>query len=214
MRVLECEQYSPEWWQARAGVPTASCADRILTATGKPSSSADAYIAELVDEIVRPQWERSQEEQAASFGGNRHTERGNAFEPKAAAWHQLVTGLRSRPVGMVFRDDGRAACSPDRLVGDRGGLEIKAPEGKKHALWMIQNKLPDEHRQQVHFSLAVSGLDFWDFVSFCPGYKPFKVRVMPDDYTEKMAAAIDDFVTRLEAAKAKFTDYINEQKAA
>lgn len=214
MRLLDCEQYSPEWWQARAGVPTASCADRILTATGKPSSSADAYIAELVDEIVRPMWERDQEEQAATFGGNRHTERGNALEPKAAAWHQLVTGLASRPVGMVFRDDGKAACSPDRLIGDRGGLEIKAPEGKKHVLWMIQGGLPAEHRQQVHFSLAVTGLDFWDFVSYCPGYKPFRVRVMPDDYTQKMADAIDAFVIRLDAAKAQFIDYINEQKDA
>lgn len=214
MRVLDCEQYSLQWWKSRAGVPTASNADRILTATGKPSTSADAYIAELVDEIVRPQLERSQDEQAAAFAGNRHTERGHAFEPKAAAWHQLVTGLNSRPVGMVFRDDGKAACSPDRLIGDFGGLEIKAPEGKKHALWMIQNRLPDEHKQQVHYSLAVSGLAFWDFVSYCPGYKPFRVRVEPDDYTEKMAAAIDDFVSRLDAAKEQFTDYITQQKAA
>lgn len=214
MRVVDCEQYSPGWWKARAGVPTASNADRILTATGKPSASADAYIAELIDELVRPQTERSQDEQAAAFGGNRHTERGHDLEPKAAAWHALVTGLQSRSVGMVFRDDGKAACSPDRLIGDRGGVEIKAPEGKKHALWMIQNKLPDEHKQQVHYSLAVSGFSFWDFVSFCPGYKPFMIRVTPDDYTEKMAAAIDDFVTRLEAAKEQFTDYINEQKAA
>lgn len=214
MRVVDCEQYSPEWWRMRAGVPTASNADRILTATGKPSSSADAYIAELIDELVRPQTERPQDEQAAAFGGNRHTDRGHDLEPKAAAWHALVTGLQSRSVGMVFRDDGMAACSPDRLIGDRGGVEIKAPEGKKHALWMIQNKLPDEHKQQVHYSLAVSGLSFWDFVSYCPGYKPFMVRVIPNDYTEKMAAAIDDFVTRLEAAKEQFTDYINEQKAA
>lgn len=214
MRVLDVEQYSSEWWQARAGVPTASNADRILTATGKPSASADAYIAELVDEIVRPQWERTQDEQAAAFSGNRHTERGHELEPKAAAWHQLVTRMNSRPVGMVFRDDGRAACSPDRLIGDMGGLEIKAPEGKKHALWMIQNKLPDEHKQQVHFSLAVSGISFWDFVSYCPGYKPFRVRVKPDEYTEKMAVAIEDFVNRLESAKTYFIDYINEKKAA
>ena len=214
MLILDCEQYSPEWWAARAGVPTASNADRILTATGKPSASADAYIAELVDEVVRPIPERSQDEQAGTFSGNRHTERGHELEPKAAAWHHLVTGLHSRPVGLVLRDSRDAACSPDRLIGDRGGLEIKAPEGKKHALWMIQGELPAEHRQQVHFSLAVTGLDFWDFVSFCPGYKPFRVRITPDDYTEKMAEAIDDFVIRLGTAKAQFIDYINEQKVA
>lgn len=209
MRVLECEQYSPEWWAARCGLPTASNADRIVTATGKPSSSATAYMAELIDELVRPLDEREQDEQEAQFRGNRHTERGKALEPKAAAWHALVTGLASRPVGLVLRTDGMAACSPDRLIGDRGGLEIKAPEGKKHALWMIEEKLPDEHKQQVHFSLAVSGLAFWDFVSYCPGYKPFRVRVEPDGYTATVAKELDAFVTKLQAHKQNlFIDYI------
>lgn len=210
MRVLDCDQYSPEWWAARAGVPTASNADRIITAAGKPSASANAYMAELIDELVRPQSERPQEEQG--FSGNRHTERGNMLEPKARAWHRLVTGLESREVGMVFRDDGLAACSPDCLIGDDGGLEIKAPEGKKHALWMIEGGLPSEHKQQVHFSLAVSGLSYWDFMSYCPGYKPFRVRVEPDEYTAKVSAAIDDFVSRLAEAKEKFTDYLNYNK--
>lgn len=212
MRIVECEQYSVDWWAQRAGIPTASNADRILTATGKPSASADAYIAELVDELVRPVLDRPQDEQA--FGGNRHTERGHAMEPKAAAWHRIVTGLESVPVGGVVRDDGKAWCSPDRLVTGGGGIEIKAPEGKKHALWMIQNRLPDEHKQQVHFSLAVTRLPWWDFVSYCPGYKPFRVRVEPDDYTQKMAEAIDAFVIRLESAKAQFIDYITIREAA
>lgn len=209
MRILECDQYSPEWWRTRSGLPTASGGDRLLTATGKPSASADAYMAELIDELVRPLDLRSDEERDASFRGNRHTERGNALEPCARDWHALVTGMRSRQVGMILRDDGLAACSPDSLIGDRGGLEIKAPEGKKHALWVIGGKLPDEHKQQVHFSLAVSGLDFWDFVSYCPGYVPFHVRVKPDEYTQAMTKAIDDFVTRMEKTKQLlFSDYI------
>lgn len=213
MFVVDCEQYSAEWWAARRGLPTASNADRIITATGKPSSSATGYMAELIDELVRPIEERDQAEQEAQFRGNRHTDRGNELEPKAAAWHALVTGLESHPVGLVLRDDGMAACSPDRLVGARGGLEIKAPEGKKHALWMIENKLPDEHKQQVHFSLAVSELDFWDFVSFCPGYKPFRIRVCPDEYTALVSKEIDAFVSRLAAAKDQFIDYITRKAA-
>lgn len=215
MRILDVPQYSPEWWAARAGVPTASNADRILTAAGKPSSSQSAYMAELIDEIVRPRDERPSDEQ--SFGGNRHTERGNELEPKARAWHSLVTGQEIKEVGMIFRDDGLVACSPDGLIVGPdgvplGGGEYKAPEGKKHVLWMIENKLPDEHKQQVHFSLAVSGLPFWEFVSHCPGYKPFRIRVTPDDYTAKMAAEIDAFAIKLKAAKEQFIDYINARK--
>lgn len=215
MRILECEQYSPEWWRERSGIPTASNSDRILTASGKPSSSADGYMAELIDELVRPLDLRTDDEREATFKGNRHTERGNALEPRAREWHALITGLPSRQVGMILRDDGLAACSPDSLIGDRGGLEIKAPEGKKHALWVIGGKLPDEHKQQVHFSLAVSGLDFWDFVSYCPGYMPFYVRVTPDAYTKTMADEVDKFVARMGAIKQRlFIDYIENVRIA
>lgn len=214
MRVVDCEQYSPEWWAARSGLPTASQADRIITATGKPSSSADAYISELIDEMVRPVAQRSEAERAAIFKGNRHTERGNEFEPKARDWYAFVTGAEVRQVGLVLNDAYTAACSPDFLVGLSGGGEIKAPEGKKHVLWMLAGGLPDEHKQQVHMSLAVSGLEFWDFVSYCPGYKPFRVRTTPDEYTAKVAAAIQQFAGRLAAAKASFIDYLPMLKEA
>ena len=209
MRIIDCEQYSADWWEARRGLPTASGADRIITVSGKPSASADAYIAELIDEIVRPMEKRSDEEQKAQFHGNRHTERGHTMEPKAVGWFQFVTGLDVRSVGLILRDDGLAACSPDALVaGDSEGLEIKAPEGKKHALWMLGESLPDEHKQQVHFSLAVTGLSAWHFLSYCPGYKPFRVRVEADAYTAKVKAALEDFTARLAEAKQTFIDYM------
>lgn len=214
MRILDCEQYSAEWWAARAGVPTASEAERILTASGKPSASQPVYMGELIDDLVRPRQEREEEERRFD---NSHTRRGREHEPKARAWHSLVTGFDTIEVGMIFRDDGLVGCSPDALIVDKdgkpiGGGEFKAPEGKKHAYWMVEGKLPDEFKQQVHFSLVVSGLPFWDFVSFCPGYKPFRIRVTPDDYTAKMAAEIDAFVIKLQVAKEKFIDYINQRK--
>lgn len=218
MRTLDCEQYTPEWWKARVGIPTASGADKIITASGKPSSSADAYIAELIDNCVRPLDSRSQDEQDAAFKGNRHTERGHELEPKARDFYAFTTGATVRQVGMILRDDELASCSPDGIVtlpdGTEGGLEIKAPEGKKHVLWMMNRGLPDEHKQQVHYSLAVSGLAFWDFMSICPGYKTFRVRVTPDDYTIKVAAALDAFIARLEAYKAEFIDYLPRKEQA
>lgn len=219
MRLIECEQYSPEWWRFRTGLPTASNGDRIVTATGKPSTSADGYIAELIDELVRPLDQRSEEERGAVFGGNRHTDRGNTLEPKAREWYRIVTGAQIRQVGLIIRDDGAAACSPDLIVLRNGlpvgGAECKAPEGKKHALWMLQGGLPNEHKQQVHFSLAVSGFEFWDFVSHCPGYKPFRVRTEPDAYTKLVSAAIDDFAARMTKAKAElFADYLPQLKEA
>jgi hypothetical protein len=195
----------------RRGIPTASCADKLLTKAGKPSSSADAYLGELIDECVHPDAE-------PTFTGNRHTDRGHELEPQARAWYRLVTGGDVRVAGFILRDDGKAGCSPDSLVWRDGeprrGVEIKAPEGKKHALWMIGGGLPDEHRQQVHMSMAVTALREWDFLSFCPGYKPFRVEVIWDGYTDLMAKELNAFIARLETAKAQFIDYMPLAKAA
>lgn len=211
MRLLDCEQGSEQWFALRLGVPTASCADQLLTKSGKPSASADAYMGALIDECVHPDAE-------PTFTGNRHTERGHELEPQARNWYRIVTGADVREAGFVLRDDGKAGCSPDSLIYRDGkpvkGLEIKAPEGKKHALWMIQGGLPDEHKQQVHMSMAVTGLREWGFLSYCPGYKPFRVEAQWDAYTDMMAAALDDFIARLAKAKAQFIDYIQLKEAA
>lgn len=218
MRLHDVEQGSPEWFAIRRGIPTASCADRILTASGKPSSAQDAYIGELIDEIVRPMETRDIEEQQAQFSGNRHTDRGHELEPKMRDWLALVTRSELRQVGFVTTDNGDAGCSPDSFVfrGDAfiRGQEIKAPEGKKHALWMLGGKVPDEHKQQVHMSMVVCGVREWGFGSFCPGYKPFQVVAKWDDYTDKMAAELAKFLAKLASDREQFIDYLPQQEAA
>jgi hypothetical protein len=211
MKLLDVAQGSPDWFAARLGIPTASHASEILTRGGKASASQAAYMGLLIDECVHPDAE-------PAFTGNRHTERGNALEPQARDWYRLVTRQDVRQVGFVLSDDGLAGCSPDSLIyvdgTPRKGLEIKAPEGKKHAAWMIAGVVPDEHMAQVHMSMVVTQLQEWDFMSYCPGYKPFKVAVDWDEYTDKMAAELKAFTVRLAAAKAKFIDYIPERRAA
>lgn len=218
MILLDMDQGTPEWTAVRQGVPTASCFSNIVTPGGKPSASADAYAAELIDQVVRPMAERDQSEQAAQFSGNQHTERGHRYEPKARAWFSFVTGLDARQVGFVLNDSRTLGCSPDSLIfaGDDPveGLEIKAPEGKKHALWMLQDRLPDEHKQQVHGSMVVTGLRAWHFVSYCPGYKPFRVRVEWNEYTDKVAGALASFTKRLGDARAQFALYLPQKQAA
>lgn len=212
MKIIDCEQGSPEWHGYRMGILTASDCDRILTKSGKPSASKDDYAAELIDELVRPLDLREADELDARFRGNRHTERGHELEPKARDWYRFVTGSDVRQVGFVLADNGRMGCSPDSLIyaGDAivRGLEIKAPEGKKHARWMIDGILPDEHRAQVHASMVITGLRRWDFGSYCPGYQPLLVAVEWDAYTDLMAKALSDFLADLEIYKRKFVDYL------
>jgi len=185
------EQRSDEWFAARAGRPTASQFSRLLTPTGKDSSQWDAYAIELCAACINPQ--------EVSFEGNFHTDRGNELEPAAREEFERIMSLTVSQVGFVTRDDGVIGCSPDGLIYSQlgalvAGIEIKCPLSKNHAQYLIEGKCPDPYRPQVHGSMAVTGLDHWYFMSFCPGMAPFITRVERDDYTAKISDALDRFL--------------------
>jgi hypothetical protein len=188
---FHCEQLSHSWWQLRRGVPTASGFDRILTpAQGKPSGQQEDYIAELVAERA---------EFTAPFvvpsGGfvSGEMEEGLRREPEARSWYAMQTDGTVRQVGFVLSACGRWGCSPDALVGEDGGLELKNPAAKTHVRWLLRGGLPPEYRCQVHGCLIVTGRKFWDFLSYMPGFPPLLVRVEPDDFTEKLRAELEAF---------------------
>lgn len=189
----EMEQQSEDWFRARAGRPTASRFSSIITGSGKDSSQWHDYATELVAECIRP-------DEIPAFTGNRHTDRGNELEPEAREAFSERMDLETREVGFVTRDDEILGCSPDSLVYQANGaepvagLEIKCPEAKKHARQLLAGELPPEHLAQVHGSMAVTGLRFWYFMSYCPGMVPLILRIEWDAYTDKVADALDRFL--------------------
>jgi hypothetical protein len=182
------EQGSPEWFQARAGRPTASKFSRIFTESGKDSSQWEDFAVKCVADCIRPDM--------MEFEGNKHTDRGNALEPAARAQFQERMGLSVTEVGFITRDDGVIGCSPDGLIHQGGqliaGLELKCPTAENHAKYVLAGKLP--YVAQVHGGMAVTGLNYWYFMSYCEGLAPFILRVERDDYTEKLSDALDRFL--------------------
>lgn len=199
MIVHDCTQGTPEWWMLRRGIPTASEFSRILTPkTMKLSSSADGYIYELIADSYRT---------AAPIAADKYTSRamqnGIDLEPEARNWYALECGQDIRQVGFVTTDDGLLGCSPDGLVGDAGGLELKCPDLKTHVGYLLAGTLPDEYRAQVHGNLLVTGREWWDFVSYAQDLPPFRIRVTTDDYTAALTPALKDFTDRLRKAKER-----------
>lgn len=197
MKTYDCEQGSEEWYLLRKGRPTASEFNRILTPArlqegGKGSHS---YLCELVGEMFSliP-------EEGIENATNRAIRWGQQTEAEARAWYSMDANVEVARVGFITTDDDRFGCSPDGLVGDDGGLELKCPQPGTHIGYREDNVLPDDYRGQVHGALIITGRQWWDFVSYCPGHIPFRVRVTPDDYTETLRAALDRFHGRLLAA--------------
>jgi hypothetical protein len=191
MIVIPCEQYSEAWWAARKGKPTASRFGEILTAkTMKPSASARGYICELIAESMLmgpPEWIRENDVQTRAMANGAYK------EPEAREWYGFSTLQPLVQVGFVTTDDGRFGCSPDALVGDDGGLELKCPLLKTHIGYLLDGGLPADYMGQVHGSMIVTGRKWWDFLSYCPGLPPLLVHTEWSEYTDKLQAALDPF---------------------
>ena len=205
MKIHHCIQKSPEWWELRRGIPTASDFDKIMQPVKcKPSASQVPYICQLIADRIclTPPFFTEREGHTAAMRN------GENLEPAARSWYELESGFEIEQVGFCTTDDGRLGCSPDGLVkwGDqyKGGLELKCPELKTHMAYLLDGSgLPSEYGPQVHGQLIVTGLPFVDFMSYAPGAPPLLVRVEPDDYTEKLRAALEEFWGRYQTAWEK-----------
>lgn len=193
MIVHDVEQGSPEWIDLRKGIPTASEFSSIITAAKADlSKGSKGYICRLIgsltDQFLPPNVEHFT---------SRHTEWGTNTEGEARRFYSME-GNEVKQVGFITTDDGRFGCSPDGLlISDCGeivgGLELKCPTAGVHLEYLVDGELPLDYKQQCHGALAVTGLPYWDFLSYCPGNPPFLIRVYPDEYTEKLKKALEIF---------------------
>jgi len=186
MRIIECEQGTPEWRSARLAIPTASKFGNILTPTGKASTQAAGYRLKLLAEWLMGQ---PAEERVTEW-----MERGAQMESEARAWWEMETGETVTQVGFCLHDDGHYGCSPDGLFADCG-IEIKCPAPHTHVGYLLGGKLPNDYIPQVQGSMLVTGMAAWHFVSYHPDMPPLRVRVERDEkYLASLADALGQFV--------------------
>lgn len=198
MKVFTFAQYSPEWWEARRGLVTASGADRVLTPkTGKLAAAHIDYICELIADLVNPGSIQPEGFISPAMVA------GSLLEPEARRFYEMERNTDVQEVGGCLSDCGRFWCSPDALVGEDGGLEIKCPLPRTHVRYMLDGELPDDYKIQVHACLLITGRKWWDWLSYSERFAPVLIRVSPDDFTKKLAEALEEFWKRYEAAKAK-----------
>lgn len=180
MKVLDHAQGSPAWLDARLGLATGSNAKRIMTPSKMTfSTQAKDYACELIgDELIGTQDPWRWEGETADMA------RGSFTEAEARKWYQLERGVDVQCVGLCIHDTERWAASPDALVGDEGGLEIKCPARKTQIRWIVDGVVPAEHLPQVHHCLLVTGRQWWDWMAYHVGLPALLIRVTPNEYTK------------------------------
>jgi hypothetical protein len=128
-------------------------------------------------------------------------ERGAELEGEAIEFYEFTKGVEVQKVGLCYQDEQKKyGCSPDGLIGEDGGLELKCPLAKTHASYFLAKKLPTAYFQQVQGSLFITGREWWDFMSYYPGLKPFIIRVKPDwAFHKALSKQLDQFAYALAA---------------
>jgi hypothetical protein len=194
MIVLNCEQGSAAWFAARNGLPTASQFHRILTpTTRKPSAQQDAYLCELLAE-----WATGEPHGADHANG--FMQRGTLLEPEALRWFEFEHNVTVDRVGCVLRDDKLVACSPDGLVGDDEGVEVKCPAASTHVRNLLQGL--DGYWCQIQGSLWITERKRWTLLSYHPSLPPVEVSLERDEsFIAALASEVNRFLDLLQTAR-------------
>lgn len=189
--------------------------------------------ASEVDALISPFWKQREGEGPQTYmyrklcekmlgwapeGGSWAMEQGSIVEGIAIPWYQFQYDVEVKRVGFITSDDGRIGCSPDGLIGDDCGIEIKSPQPPTHLKYLLKGEVPPEYRAQVHFSMLVTGRPRWVFLSYSRHFDPLVIIVERDPKViALMQKAVDGFKLRFDTALAKLQaarDAENERGAA
>lgn len=201
----EIEQGSEAWFECRLGIPTASEFATVMAKgkEGGASKTRKTYMLKLAGEILTG-------EPMTSYS-NAYMERGKAMEDEAREAYAFIHDADIRRVGFIRNGD--KGGSPDSLVGENGGLEIKTAEPHIQIERILRDDLPPEHKAQVQGNIWVSEREWWDFVSYWPSLPLMTKRVYRDDvYIKALADAVDRFNDELAQTVEHIRRYADPDK--
>ncbi len=193
----ELQQKSWDWFKARAGKVTGSELGNLITDKGAIRGWGTATPNSYLHLKLAEKWRG---EPLQSFQGNQQTDQGVHYEDRARKHFASFLEADIDTVGGIESDDGRLWCSPDGIIGETTGLEIKCPNADTHVGWLLAGEqVPEKHVLQVQFSLLVSGWQQWQFLSWCQDMPQLAVKVEPDaDLFETINDALEEFQTRFD----------------
>ena len=227
MKILNLEQGSQEWHEARRCTITGTKLQAVMGTLEAQTTQISELIAEKGTELTK------------EIRMSAEMERGNAEEDFAVKKFEDKTGLTVDRVGMcVHKKWDWVALSPDGLIKDENGkyteaVEIKCPDSKK----LINNKIknlvdpketglmgarglkagapflgiPSEYKWQVvHYFLVNPDLEKLHFVTYDERFidedaKLYIVEVLREQ--EEMELAIKEAETQLETFRKKWLEW-------
>lgn len=171
MKIHNIEQGTDEWFECRKGKMTASNAHTISVA-GK---GLETYIKTIVADMFASKKEEGYQSKAM--------ERGSMLEAQARSIYKLINGVDIEQVGFIEHSE-YVGCSPDGLIGDDGGIEIKCINNKDYFQLLIGEEKPDiGHIYQSQMCMMITNREWWDLVYYNPNFSKSMIinRLIKDD---------------------------------
>jgi len=204
MRLIKCEQGTPEWLAARIARPTGSmfgvARKRLKTGPRKGDFATDTrqYAFRLACERISGV--------ALDEDGfeNYAMRRGHELEPEARLLHEEAKGVLVQQVGFITDDDGLFGVSVDGLIGNDGISEYKcfiAPA--KLMPILIDGDLSDV-MDQIQGGLWITGRQWAHFVLYCPALEPIGKHLTIIEVQRD-----EEYITGLEADMWKFKGLVD-----
>lgn len=193
-------QGTPEWYNLRKGILTASELKLILTPTLKIAANDKEkthlfnLLAQRITDYIEPQFE----------GFNMARGKMEEVEAKLAYSKHYA---QVQDVGFVTNDRWgfTLGCSPDGLVGDDGLIECKSRCQKYQLETILGKQMPEEFMLQVQTALLVTNRLWCDFISYCGGMHMLTIRVHPNPKVQDaILQAAREFYERM---KERHTEY-------
>lgn len=186
----QIEQRSAEWFAQRAGKFTGSRFVDVLARNKRTGEPLKAY-HDLIWQVVVERMTRQPVEGASGYA----LQWGQDVEPFAREAYEFETGsivTESEFINHPAFDF--AGCSPDGLIGDDKGLEMKCPKSSAVHLERFIDGVPEEYIPQIQGCMWVTGRKSWDFVSYDPR--------MPESHRLLIITVQrdDEFISNLEKA--------------
>jgi hypothetical protein len=184
---FDVEQGSPEWYELRRGIPTASMF-KVLMAKGEQKGRQN-YLYKLAGE-------RLTREPMENFS-NEAMEDGKRKEPMLRQHYAFVRDVEVMQIGFVR--NGKYGASPDGLVGDDGLVEIKRAAPQILIPMTLKAKedptyFPMEHFAQCQGNIMATESAWCDLVVGYPPMRPLIFRTFRDKaYIAELADTIDIF---------------------
>lgn len=197
----DVEQNGEEWRQLRQGKATASnFACFMANETKSFGEPAKRYALQIALEQLTGK--RSEH----SFSSI-HMERGHLLEPVARALYERETFTDVTNGG--FFCWGAYGDSPDGLVGEDGGVEIKCVIASTHYATMQRGTFDPSYRWQLAGHLDCTGREWFDFVSYCEDFPADKQLIV----YRLHRADYEDEIKRLRERRAEFLQLVHETLA-